>query len=50
MQALPLIAAGALALGFRQATSLFAIGAIAYAVLTAALLYGALRVRPTAKR
>ena len=32
------------------ATSLFAICAVGHAVLTAALLDGALRVRPTAKR
>ncbi len=50
MQVLPMLAAGALALSFRRATSLFAVSAIAYGLLTAGLLYRALRVRQRARR
>ena len=49
MQAVPLIAAGAMVLDYRQATLLSAIGTVGYGAITAGLLFGALRVRPATK-
>ena len=50
MQAVPLIAAGAMVLDYRQAALLSAIGTVAYGAVTAGLLFGALRVRPSATK
>lgn len=50
MQALPVIAASALALSVGRAMSLFALGAVAYGLLTAGLLHRALRGKPKTKQ
>lgn len=49
MQALPIIAVGAKVLSPRRAPSLFGLGAVAYGLLTAGLLYRALSAKPAAK-
>ena len=49
MQALPIIAAGAMIVKPAQAASLFAVGAAAYAILTAGLLYQVLGARRATK-
>ena len=49
MQALPIIAAGADVLSSRRPVSLFVAGALAYGLLTAGLLYLALRGKPVTR-
>lgn len=49
MQALPMIAAGAKIVSPRRAPLLFGVGAVAYGLLTAGLLYRALTAKPAAK-
>lgn len=50
MQALPMIAAGAKALSPKRAKSLSAVGTLTYGLLTAGLLYQALRGQPVVKK